>query len=59
MRDGSGYNGQLLLDLKGNKDSSDQSVISSGNSLHIEFMSTEPVPAHPDLFIISYHIIGK
>ena len=58
MRDGSGYNGELILDMRGNSESHDMTIVSSGNSLHIEFMSTESVPAHPDLFTISYNILG-
>ena len=57
VRDGSGYNGELILDMRGNSESHDITIVSSGNSLHIEFMSTESVPAHPDLFIISYNIL--
>lgn len=60
MRDGVSYNDELVLDFTGNQNYGSQHFVSSGNHLHIEFMSNEAVPVQPDLFIARYNTItGK
>lgn len=59
MRDGSTFNGQLLLDMRGNSNTAPQYIESTGRDLHVEFTSKELIPVQPDLFYALYEIMSE